>query len=394
MVVRLGIFTDSNFYHDSKGRYFTQTNLRRTLISEYARKFDSIRIFCRCSQRNLEDVPSSEIIDIPNISFTHLPAFKGFRGFMRHRKQIIQQIREDIKSCDVCYLRAPAQICSIGSKIARSLGIPAVCHTIGDGSAVFGLDETIFRSKLLRRLVSLFVFYRQRYDTNLCDDQIAISKMLAEKFCKNPERVHIILNTSLVQESFLPFRSRRPDEPLNALFVGRLVHHKNIQLFLHALAELRKQGLPVKTTIVGEGNYLPVLQSITRDLGIADVVYFTGNIDSRKDLLERYSQAHFLYLLSLTEGLGVVLLEAGAASLPIIGSRRGGIPEIAREGENAFLIEPDDVHGCAEAVKRLLDDESLREKMGRRSQEIMRPYTVKETVERISEVIRELLRGK
>jgi len=249
-------------------------------------------------------------------------------------------------------------------------------------------------TKPLRMVASVFALLKQRRETNQCQAQIAISKQLAQKFCNHPEAVPIIPDSRLMENSFIPFRHRGRDEPFDALFVGRLVHHKNIQLFLHALAELRRLGLPVKTTIVGDGNYLPVLQQLTNELEIGEHVRFVGKIYSRKDLLEYYRQAHALYLLSFTEGLGLVLMEAGAASLPIIGSRRGGIPDLAREGENAFLVEPNDVQGCVQAVRRFVEDESLRERMGRRSQELMRPYIVKNVVARTAEVLRNAFNEK
>ncbi len=119
-----------------------------------------------------------------------------------------------------------------------------------------------------------------------------------------------------------------------------------------------------------------MLKSLAERLGISDSVDFVGRVKSREELLEYYRQAHMLYLLSFSEGLGLVLMEAGAASLPIVGSRVGGIPELARENKNAFLIDPNDIEGCVSATEKLMDDESLRARMGRKSQAIMRDYTI------------------
>ena len=64
------------------------------------------------------------------------------------------------------------------------------------------------------------------------------------------------------------------------------------------------------------------------------------------------------------EGLGVSLLQASAARVPIIASRAGGMPEAVRDGENGLLIAPGDVAALAAAMQRLLGDAALRARMG------------------------------
>lgn len=387
------MFTDGRYGWDGGTGYFTTSNWGKAIISEYARTFSKIRVFCRCSLMNMDNIPRDEIIDIPNVSFTCLPPFRGVQGYLWHRNRVLREIREGLRDCDVCFVRIPCQVSSAGIKVARSMGIPVVCQLVGDSQMVLGRDETIIPTRLLRLIASSLAFRRQHTETNLCQAHICISKDLAWKYCDHPETVLIIPNTKLTDDAFIPFRSRAPLEPFNALFVGRLEHHKNVQLFLRALAELRNQGRKIITTIVGDGKYSAALKHLAEQLAIADAVRFTGRINSRVELLDCYRRAHMLYLLSLSEGLGLVLMEAGAASLPILGSRVGGIPELAQEGENAFLVEPGDVQGCVQAIKQLADDEFLRQRMGRRSQKIMRPYTVKRVVSQGAEVIRSVFKN-
>ena len=64
------------------------------------------------------------------------------------------------------------------------------------------------------------------------------------------------------------------------------------------------------------------------------------------------------------EGLGVSLLQASAARVPIVASRAGGMPEAVRDGENGLLIAPGDVPALATAMNRLLGDAQLRSTMG------------------------------
>lgn len=376
MGYKLGMFTDGKYYQDQSGHYFTQSNWRQRLLAEYAKHFEEIRLFCRFSVTTEIDDLSKDIIDIPNLRIVGLPNFKGFRGFLRARQQIIQILRAEMSGLDVCFLRLPSQISTVGIKVAKAMGIPTVCQIVGDSEEVFRVDETIFSNSFVRYIVSKTTYYLQRRNINSTDFQTSISRQLAEKYCRYPDKVEIIPDTLIGGDCFMPYRGRRPDEVFNALYVGRVEHHKNPQLFLYALAELRRRGKPVRTTIVGGGTYLPALKSLAENLGISNAVDFVGHVRSASRLMEYYRSAHMLYLLSFTEGLGMVLLEAGAACLPIVASRVGGIPELAHDGENAFLISPDNLHECVSATEKLIDDEALREKMGRKSQEMMEKYTI------------------
>lgn len=394
MSYTLGMFSDGRYYQDSAGHCFTQSNWRQLLLSEYAKHFDEVRLFCRFGDQSEIDDSSKDVIEIPNLRIVGLPNFNGFRGFLRHRRCIFQILRKEMAGLDVCFLRIPSQISSAGIKVAHKMSIPTVCQIVGDSEDVFRVDETIFSNAFIRRLVSKTAFYLQRRNVNSTDFQTSISRSLALKYCKEPDKTAIIPNSLIYRDFFMDFRKRKTDEAFNALYVGRIEHHKNPQLFLHALAELRKRGKPVRTTIVGGGTYLPCLKSLAEELGISDAVDFVGHVRTASRLMEYYRNAHMLYLLSFTEGLGMVLLEAGAASLPILGSCAGGIPELARDGENAFLISPDDLPGCVAATEKLIDDEVLREKMGRKSQEIMEKYTIDRIAAKAAKVFKSAITGR
>ena len=78
-----------------------------------------------------------------------------------------------------------------------------------------------------------------------------------------------------------------------------------------------------------------------------------------------------LVVPSLSEGLPRVILEAQALSKPVIASRVGGIPEIIKDGENGFLVNPGDADDLAEKLRILLSDKKLAIEMGKRGREII-----------------------
>ena len=77
-----------------------------------------------------------------------------------------------------------------------------------------------------------------------------------------------------------------------------------------------------------------------------------------------YAAADIFALPSLIEPYGTVYGEAMAAGLPVVGWRAGNLPRLARDGEEAMLLEPGDVAGLSVALRRLADDGSLRRRLG------------------------------
>lgn len=92
------------------------------------------------------------------------------------------------------------------------------------------------------------------------------------------------------------------------------------------------------------------------------------------------------------EGLGVSLLQAGAAGVPLIGSDAGGIPEIVRDGLTGLLVTPGDQRGLENAVMTLVEDESLREKYGSAARTYVREhFSVDTMIDGNLQLYRELL---
>ena len=98
---------------------------------------------------------------------------------------------------------------------------------------------------------------------------------------------------------------------------------------------------------------------------VAEKITFTGFIH-RQDFVDRYYDADiFVFPPIWEEGFGIPPIEAMAAGIPIVASRSGALPETVTEGETGFLVEKNDPEALAERILRLLNDDDLREKMGR-----------------------------
>lgn len=168
------------------------------------------------------------------------------------------------------------------------------------------------------------------------------------------EKIRIVPQGTMVEEWDFVARSlpTNPDDQLRVVSIGRLDLAKGHQHTIEALTLLREQGINAELSIVGSGPAQANLEQTAARFGVAEHVIFHGLLANDK-LQSLYSRAHVCVLSSLPapalswqETQGVVLQEAQASGIIVIGARSGGIPECIDDGETGFLVEP----GSARAI--------------------------------------------
>lgn len=144
------------------------------------------------------------------------------------------------------------------------------------------------------------------------------------------------------------------------LFVGRLAEKKGVTYLIDAM-----KYIDGKLVIVGDG---PLKNSLMKQAErYGDRIVFWG-AKTHEELKTIYASADIFVAPSVTakdgdkEGLGLVLLEAMASGLPVVGSDSGGIPEIVKDGYNGFLVAERDVEGLAKRINILLNSDRIRNK--------------------------------
>lgn len=151
--------------------------------------------------------------------------------------------------------------------------------------------------------------------------------------------------------------------------VGTLHAVKGQGFLVDACAALDKEGLAWRLHLVGDGEDRQALEDRARAHDIADHVVFHGALD-RAGVRAVLAGADVSVAPSVPtadgrrEGIPVVLMEAGATGLPLIGSRLSGIPEIIEDGVTGLLVEPGDVAGLTAALVRLASDSALAGRLG------------------------------
>lgn len=152
------------------------------------------------------------------------------------------------------------------------------------------------------------------------------------------------------------------------LFVGRLSAPKGLYDLFEAIPHVIRRHREARFVLVGvaENDAMePVVRAEAERRGIAAHTTFLGSLEGR-DKAAAYATSHMIVVPSWTEGFPLVIPEAMAAGLPAIATAVGAIPDFVKDGEDGFLIAPKAPLELADRICRLLCDEDLRLRMGRR----------------------------
>lgn len=177
------------------------------------------------------------------------------------------------------------------------------------------------------------------------------------------------------------------------LFVGKLLKRKRPQDLLAALKRLRATTSNVAVAFVGEGERRANLEAqiAGSDFGNAYLLGFR-NQDELPDL---YAMADVFALTSSFDPKPLVANEAMSCGLPVIASDRTGVwgpGDIVRDGENGFVYPCGDVDALAKVILKLSTDPELRQRMGRRSQEIIRDFGYERCVDGVLKALKSVAR--
>lgn len=229
----------------------------------------------------------------------------------------------------------------------------------------------------------LFATYSDRDAQRVVEDStfvICVSRFIADSLKRRvASQLHgkiVVIHNGVDSERFCPngMVAEGPAGLPVVLFLGRVTRIKGPDLLLKAARKIHATGRRFIVRIVGSRNFsrtdpLTPYELELRRLAIplGDAVQFRPFVD-RTAVVRQYQQASiFCAPANWDEPFGLTLAEAMACGLPVVTSRRGGIPEVC--GDAALYFDPPDVDTLAERLSSLLDDAALRETWSRRARE-------------------------
>lgn len=160
--------------------------------------------------------------------------------------------------------------------------------------------------------------------------------------------VHCVFN-GVTPEEFEPVVVA--DDATDLCYVGEFRHIKGADLLVDAVARLHESGKKVTLTLGGDGEETATLKAQVERLGLNDAIRFIGHVKARYG----FSRGRLLVVPSRGDSMPYVVIEAGAAGIPMIAARVGGIPEIFG-ADSPALFAPSNAEAMAEAIAAALDD--------------------------------------
>lgn len=405
--MRLAIFFADNVLFDGN-RYYTRDS-RHYEFSEVARHFDStdFAVFTRrCPEA---DKLGLDLIDISRMNVIGLPGYCDSRPLLTKSgwekrlfklpylflviARLLFQKRAD---WDVLLIFDPyftnmfmylltklfkkPAVFYVGSRWDKNLLLNARYQSWDRRFANY-LKTIIYRSviPLIIRHLPTIVTGQEIY-SHYYRDGVVMGKIVPTAI----RREHIDLE--LVQTRMVR------DGLLKLIIVCRLTLEKSVETLIQAVALLKERKIPVQLTIVGPigfENYYEFLLDRISDLGVKDLVRFTGEVNNREALLQLYADSDIFVLPSITEGSPKVIPEAMTKGLPIVATRVGGIPELIEDGVNGILIEPRDPVGLANAIELLATNPIMRRTMGKASVDKAEAFCLEVQMERFADFIKD-----
>ncbi len=266
------------------------------------------------------------------------------------------------------------------SWVAKSAGAKYVIYEMQNGG--------IFRARGWKRIV---LRIRNRVTTYPITKVIAISHFIKEQLIAGGVDEHkiIVRHLGIDTNRFAPDPDERrqleeqygiPSGELVLTTVSFLKPIKNPQTIVQACGLLKAQNVGAHLFVAGDGEMMDELQALSRKLGIEDRVHWLGLVADPTRLL----QASDLFILATVgEAFGLVLAEAMACGVPVVGSRSGGIPEVVADHETGLLVPPLQPEALAKAIAHLGQDRALHAEYSSRGiQRVHAEFSMPTTVER------------
>lgn len=328
----------------------------------------------------LEEYKGFNVIEIPTVK----------RSF-----NIINDIRSYFRVKKILHSFKPHIIHTHGTKpgligrlAAYHYKVPVILHTYHGHvfHSYFNSITSSFIIKMDRRLA--------RFSTKIIAISQSQKKELVDiyKICKEVKIEVIPLGVETdkflnLEKSRQQFREEffLENDELAVGIIGRIVPIKNHRFFIDAVKKLLNENSSVRVFIIGDGIAREELEAYLDDEMIAHTFFPRNEIKSpvtftswQTDIRKVIAGLDIIALCSLNEGTPLSLMEAQAAGKPVIATKVGGVSEIVLDQGTGYVIDPGNLALYTEKLKKLLENETIRLKMGADGQKFIQTHFSKQ----------------
>ncbi|OFY38931.1 MAG: hypothetical protein A2X18_05445 [Bacteroidetes bacterium GWF2_40_14] len=196
-----------------------------------------------------------------------------------------------------------------------------------------------------RWLMSIHKYVIENVNQCVFISKIGQGNFLAENPAYKINKTSLILNGiedyTDAESIFLKSFIKNVNNKYKLVCSGTLINRKGQSIIIEALNKINKNVLKIiHLTLIGDGAERNRLEYYVTHNGLTENVIFLGKIDN-SEVFKYLAENDIFILMSLNEGLPISIIEAMRSSLPIITTKRSGMPELVKEGFNGFLLDPD-----------------------------------------------------
>ena len=352
--MKIGIFTET-FLPQVNGVVVSQCNINRELV----KKGHKIMVF------TVGDGPK-KVDNYPVYRFRGY-TFRPYPEYRYFKPNFLDWTTMKSKNLDVIHSRTPFTLGVTAKNLAKRTGKPIVGTfdtPITDYIHYLPVFGSIWPTKYF--LEGIARKWTKKYygwcDVVTAPSELTKKQLLAWGFENNIQVVSNGIDTKKYNPKNYDKKLKSslcPNGEKLILHVGRITKEKKVESLLKIAQLLGNRNIKFKVLIIGNGPELERLKARTRSLGLGGKIIFAGYVP-QKELPRYYASSDLFLTASTVETQGIVLLEALASGLPVVGANAGAIPELVKNRRNGLLFKSEGTTKATDCIEELLKDENLR----------------------------------
>ncbi|HTY91059.1 MAG TPA: glycosyltransferase [Methanocella sp.] len=383
--MKIAVFTDT-FFPQVNGVVNAVRNFDRTLSG----RGHEVRVFTEGRKPGTVEMDGAEVHRYQAFTFLPYPEFES-------SVDAIRPIRDASRfKPEVVHAHTPFVMGYCAWRTARRLKVPLVgtFHTPVDEYVVYIAKRFTASRHMLQGIAKAY----QNWFYGNCDVVIVPARSAARYIDIKNKRVEVVSNGLDLKRYGRAgrgeFRERfgLGDAPV-ILHGGRLSFEKRIDGVIRAMPLVLGAIPDAKLLIVGKGPSRKSLDALVEKLGLQESVVFTGYVGD-EDFPKAFAAADVLALNSPVETQSLIVLEAFATGVPVVGADAGAIPDAVVPGENGFLFNTDDTKALAGYLIAVLGDKALRERLGQGALSTASEHSLEKSTDRLLAVYRSAIEKK
>jgi glycosyltransferase involved in cell wall biosynthesis len=387
--MKLGIVYHMPFWQAADGSLWESEGSFARYVDSLAPYFDEISL---CVPLFPAPQASGTRLNATNVHLAPLPFFDGPKHFYPKLPSMLTRIARWVTEIDILHCRVPSPAAYPAFVMARILGKPVFLLVVGDLKAL--LPSMPYRG-VKKRLWSGYTALEEWTIGRMTRRALTFANgaALARKHDRSKSPVVETKTTTISTHDIAGRSDSCGGGAIRLLTVSRIDPRKGLRCLPEAVAMLRASGADVRLDIVGPSVGRPGdaerddIEAAAERLGVGGHVRCLGAV-ALQHLLVLYRQYDAFVLPTLPgEGIPRVLLEAMASGLPVIATRVAGIPSLITHERNGLLIEESTAAAVADAVRRVIDDAALRQRLIREGYETARAFTLERQAARMMDVV-------